>query len=228
MLAGRGIGPFAGGAGTVIGAGEPHIEAAARGVPDVADDPVTARAASVGEVMAAHGLGIAREAARQIAAALITAHLRIRPRRGLRAPSSGWRSRRAARIAGPRSSAVGTKSRRRQAMISETRPSAFSCGDRAVGKAGELDAAARSSRAQRRSCRPPARSSTAPRSRTALQASSRREGRGPVDAEALIDAVERLGRHEAADHALAVIGLEAVDAHVRRPAAGPRSAAGGR
>ena len=35
-----------------------------------------------------------------------------------------------------------------------------------------------------------------------------------VDAEALIDAVERLGRHEAADHAFAIIGLEAVDAHV--------------
>ena len=42
------------------------------------------------------------------------------------------------------------------------------------------------------------------------------KGRGSVDAEALIDAVERLGRHQATDHALAVVGLEAVDAHILR------------
>ena len=41
---------------------------------------------------------------------------------------------------GPRSSATGTKRRRRQAMISEVRPSAFNCGNGTVGIAGELDA----------------------------------------------------------------------------------------
>jgi hypothetical protein len=40
--------------------------------------------------------------------------------------TSGRRSRIAARIAGPRSSSAGTKSRRRQAMISEVRPGALS------------------------------------------------------------------------------------------------------
>ena len=49
---------------------------------------------------------------------------------------------------------------------------------------------------------------------TALQASSGERPGAPVDAEALVDAVERLGRDEAADDALAVIGLEAVDPHV--------------
>ena len=62
------FGPFAGGAGTVVGSVQADIEAAARRVLDVADDPVAARTASVGEVMAAHGLGIAREAARQLGA----------------------------------------------------------------------------------------------------------------------------------------------------------------
>ena len=37
-----------------------------------------------------------------------------------------------------------------------------------------------------------------------------------VDAEALIDVIERLGRDEAADHAFAIIGLEAIDAHILR------------
>ena len=128
VLAGRGIGPFAGGARTIIGAVQPDIKTAARRVLDIADDPVAARTTSVGEIVAAHGLGIARETARQIGGELITDHLAIRRQRGHWRASSGWRSRSAARIAGPRSSAAGTKSRRRQAMISEIRPSAFSCG----------------------------------------------------------------------------------------------------
>ena len=66
------IGPFSGRAGAGIGTGEPHIEAAARRVHDIAGDPVMAPAASVGEVMTAHGLGVAREAARQIGGWLIT------------------------------------------------------------------------------------------------------------------------------------------------------------
>ena len=40
VLAGRGVGPFAGGAGTGFGAVEPDIEAAARRVHHVAGDPV--------------------------------------------------------------------------------------------------------------------------------------------------------------------------------------------
>ena len=67
MLAGGGIGPFAGGAGAELGAVEPDIEAAARRVHHVAGDPVMAAAASFGEVVAAHRLGIARKAACQIA-----------------------------------------------------------------------------------------------------------------------------------------------------------------
>jgi hypothetical protein len=66
MLAGRGIGPFAGGAGTGVRAVEANIEAAAWRVRDIAGDPVAALAASVGEISAAHRLGITREAARQI------------------------------------------------------------------------------------------------------------------------------------------------------------------
>src|SRR5207244_4265957 len=91
VLAGGGVGPFAGGAGTGFGAVKPDIEAAARRIHDVAGDPVTAAAASVGEIVAAHRLGIAREAARQIAG---LADHRASPRHAARAraPSSGWRS----------------------------------------------------------------------------------------------------------------------------------------
>ena len=63
---------------------------------------------------------------------------------------------------------------------------------------------------ERRSCRPPARSSTAGR-RAALQARPAR-GRGLRSPSAVRDPC--LGRDKAADDALAIIGLEAVDAHV--------------
>ena len=43
MLAGRGVGPFAGRTRAGIGSGETHIEAAARRIHDVADNPVMAR-----------------------------------------------------------------------------------------------------------------------------------------------------------------------------------------
>src|SRR5271169_4104158 len=46
---------------------EPDIEAAARRVHHVARDPVAAAALAVGEIVAAHRFGVAREAARQIA-----------------------------------------------------------------------------------------------------------------------------------------------------------------
>ena len=69
MLAGRGVGPFAGRTRAGIGSGKPHIEAAARRVHDIADNPVMALAMPVREVMTAHGLRVAREAARQIGGA---------------------------------------------------------------------------------------------------------------------------------------------------------------
>src|SRR5437868_3905682 len=67
VLAGCGIAPFAGGAGAALGTAEAHIETAPRRVIDIAGDPVTAALASVREIMAAYRLGLAREAARQIA-----------------------------------------------------------------------------------------------------------------------------------------------------------------
>src|SRR5712672_1882864 len=66
MLAGCRIGPLTGGAGTELRPVQTNIEAAARRVKDVADNPVAALAATVGEVVAAHGLGLTREAACQI------------------------------------------------------------------------------------------------------------------------------------------------------------------
>jgi hypothetical protein len=66
MLARGGVGPFAGGALPAVWPCEANEQAAARCVGDVADDPVATAAAAVGKVMAAHHLGITREASRQI------------------------------------------------------------------------------------------------------------------------------------------------------------------
>src|SRR3546814_16934415 len=66
MLAGGGVGPFAGRAGTGLWSRETDIEAAAGGVPNIAHQPIAAVAAAVGKVVAADGLGIAREAPRQV------------------------------------------------------------------------------------------------------------------------------------------------------------------
>ncbi len=66
MLAGGGVGPFAGGAGTGLRSRETDIEAAAGGVPNIAHQPVAAVAAAVGKIVAADAFGIAREAPRQI------------------------------------------------------------------------------------------------------------------------------------------------------------------
>jgi hypothetical protein len=63
MLAGRGIGELAG--GTLRGVLEPHEHRAARCIVDIAHQPVTPFALSVGKVMTAHRLGLAREAMRQ-------------------------------------------------------------------------------------------------------------------------------------------------------------------
>ncbi len=60
------ISPFAGGARTGLRSRETDIEAAAGRVPDIAHQPVMAVAAAVGKVVAADGLGVAREAPRQL------------------------------------------------------------------------------------------------------------------------------------------------------------------
>ena len=60
-----GVGPFAGGAFTGFGSFEPDEHGTARGVSYVAHEPIAAFAATVGEIVAAHRLGIARETVRQ-------------------------------------------------------------------------------------------------------------------------------------------------------------------
>jgi hypothetical protein len=57
------VGPFSAGAFAGFRPDQADVEAATWRVGDVADDPVVALAAAVGEVMAAHRLGILREAA---------------------------------------------------------------------------------------------------------------------------------------------------------------------
>ncbi len=69
LAAGGGGGPFAGGARAGMGSGKPGKEAAARRLHDIAGGPVAPLAMSVREVMTAHGLGIAREAARPVGGA---------------------------------------------------------------------------------------------------------------------------------------------------------------
>src|SRR3546814_9637820 len=66
VLAGGGVDPFAGGAGTGLRPRETDIEAAAGRVPDIAHQPVAAVAAAVGKVVVASAFGIARETPRQI------------------------------------------------------------------------------------------------------------------------------------------------------------------
>jgi hypothetical protein len=66
MLAGGGVSPFAGGALSAVRSCEANEQAAAWRVGNVADDPVATPAAAVGEVAAAHRLGITRETARQV------------------------------------------------------------------------------------------------------------------------------------------------------------------
>ena len=88
MLAGGGIGPFAGGAGAGFGSGEADIEAAAGRVVDIARQPVAAVASAVGKIMAAHGLGMARERLRQFGG--LTGHERLlMPRRDQRCGPAG-------------------------------------------------------------------------------------------------------------------------------------------
>src|ERR1700730_3562258 len=101
MLACGGIGPFAGGAGTGFGTLQPDIETTARRLHGVAGDPVAAGAAAVGEVVAAHRLGIAREAARQIGGGADHGASRDKAAARALARRSGWRSKIAPSIAAP-------------------------------------------------------------------------------------------------------------------------------
>ena len=58
MLAGRRIGPFAGGAFPRAGSAQPNKHRSAGGVANVANDPVVADAPSVGQIMTADGFGL--------------------------------------------------------------------------------------------------------------------------------------------------------------------------
>ena len=60
MLAGRGVGPLAGGPLRRIL--EPHEHRAARGIVDITNQPIPPLALAIGKVVAAHRLGLAREA----------------------------------------------------------------------------------------------------------------------------------------------------------------------
>ena len=75
IFAGRGIGPLTCGAGAVLRPREPDIEAAAGRVVDIAHEPVATVAAAVGEIVTAHGLGMAREVLRQFGG--LTGHERL-------------------------------------------------------------------------------------------------------------------------------------------------------
>jgi hypothetical protein len=65
MIAGRGIGPFSR-RPTVSARAEPHIETSPGRVSNVANHPVMAFSAAVGEIAAAHSLGILPEASRYV------------------------------------------------------------------------------------------------------------------------------------------------------------------
>ena len=66
MLAGRRVRPFASGTLAGLRSSQPDEEGAPWRVADIANQPVAALPPAVGEVVAAHRLGIARETVRQI------------------------------------------------------------------------------------------------------------------------------------------------------------------
>src|SRR6202023_2873603 len=65
MLSSGGVGPFAGPALAAVRSRQADEQAAAWRIGDIADQPVAALAPTVGEVVATHRLGIARETVRQ-------------------------------------------------------------------------------------------------------------------------------------------------------------------
>ena len=66
VIAGRSVSPFAGRTLAGFRPFQPDEQGAAGCIPHVADKPVAALAAAVGEIVAAHRLGIARETVRQV------------------------------------------------------------------------------------------------------------------------------------------------------------------
>jgi hypothetical protein len=62
MFSGRGVGPMADPARARPPAPKAHESRGARRIPDVADDPISAGAPAIGEIVAADSLGMAREA----------------------------------------------------------------------------------------------------------------------------------------------------------------------
>ena len=177
--------------------------------------------------MAAHGLGVAREAARQIGGGADHGASRDQAAARALARSSGWRSRSAAKDR--RAAIFGGRHEEPQAPGDDFRGEAERLQLRhgAVGIAGELDAM-RVHHQRAADLQIAGEIEHGAAIDDGAPGFVRRKAGGAVDAERLIERCERFGRDEAADDALAVIGLEAVDAHVRRPAAGPRSAAAGR
>ena len=65
VIAGRRVGPFAGRTPAGFRSFQPDEQGAPRCIPHVADHPVATLATAVGEIMAAHRFGIAREPVRQ-------------------------------------------------------------------------------------------------------------------------------------------------------------------
>ena len=66
MLAGGGVGPFAGRTGAALGSEQAHVHGLSGLVADVPDDPMAPDPPTVGEIVTAHRLGLAREAVCQI------------------------------------------------------------------------------------------------------------------------------------------------------------------
>src|SRR5260370_28715114 len=66
MIAGGGVGPFAGGTLAALRPLQPHEQAAAVRVRDIADQPIAALAATVGEIAAAHHPSLSREPGRPV------------------------------------------------------------------------------------------------------------------------------------------------------------------
>ena len=110
------VDPMPGGALAAVRPGETDHQAAARRVVDVADAPGVPLAPAVGEVFAAHGLGVLREAAGQLGGG---PHVTRPPARRSAAADSAPSA--LASTSAPRSS-VGTNILSFQAMISWKRP----------------------------------------------------------------------------------------------------------
>ena len=85
MLAGGGVGPFAGCAAAGLGSAQADVEAPARRVPHVAHEPVGSLAPAIGEVVAADRLRVTGESVRQVRCG--GAHRVIPKRKGPSSPT---------------------------------------------------------------------------------------------------------------------------------------------